>query len=178
MRTCVFDLETSGLSADFGILLCGVVKEIGKKAKVFRLDDYTDWNKKRFDDSKLAQAIKKELESYDIAVSWNGYRFDTPFLNSRLKWHNKELIVRGKPRHIDLMYQAKYKLRLHDSRLDTVARFLGCDNEKTRLDGLNWVRAMTGDRKSFNVIVKHCVLDCKVLEEVFNKLKGGIQNIC
>jgi hypothetical protein len=48
---CCFDLESSSLNADFGIVLCGVVKAAGKKPKIFRLDAYhPDWDRERGND--------------------------------------------------------------------------------------------------------------------------------
>jgi len=35
---CVFDLETTNLSADFGVILCGVIKPANGRPKVFRAD--------------------------------------------------------------------------------------------------------------------------------------------
>jgi hypothetical protein len=42
---CCFDLETSNLSADSGIILCGVVKTSGRRPRIFRGDAYLSWRR-------------------------------------------------------------------------------------------------------------------------------------
>lgn len=48
---CCFDLETTNLAADFGVILCGVVKGAGEKPAIFRADQLNkDWPRRRSDD--------------------------------------------------------------------------------------------------------------------------------
>lgn len=176
MNIGVFDLETSNLNADFGIVLCGVIKPFdSKRLTVLRLDDMPSYKRSRSNDRSIAKALKEELEKYDIWVSYNGRRFDIPFLNARLMFHRLKPLRRTK--HIDLLYQVRYKLKIHSGRLQAVQEFLGLSEEKTRIYGQHWVRALTGNRASWNYIVDHCKQDVRVLDEVYQELKGFVTAI-
>ncbi|KKL14685.1 hypothetical protein LCGC14_2513240, partial [marine sediment metagenome] len=79
-----FDIETSNLSADFGRVLCAVVKQVGKKPIIFRGDTYASWKKgNKYDDSMLVKDIIEELNKHDVLIAHNGMKFDRPFLNTR-----------------------------------------------------------------------------------------------
>jgi hypothetical protein len=50
-------------------------------------------------------------------------------------------------------------------------------DSKTPIKPEHWVRALTGHKKSFDYIANHCVLDVKVLGEVYDQLRGLIEVI-
>lgn len=165
MEVGIFDLEMSNLNADYGIVLCGVVKPYKGESKIFRIDKYPLYKKDRADDKALITALRDELERYDVVVGYNSKRFDVPFLNARLLSHGLKKLP--PPKHIDVYWQARFKLKLSSSRLEAVQEFLGLEVKKTRIDGRHWVRAVAGYRADLDYIVKHCVLDVDVLEEVY-----------
>lgn len=168
---CCFDLETSNLSADFGVLLCAVIKPANGAAKVFRADELNPrWKTKRSDDSRTVAAVTKELEKYDIWVAHNGQRFDVPYLRTRLMaWGLPPLPLR---KLIDPVLLARNKLRLSYNSLAQVANHLGC-NSKTQVSPHHWIKAsMDGDSGSMDYIVNHCKRDVLVLEQVVNALKN------
>lgn len=172
MKVAFVDGEMSNLSADYGQLLCwcnclyDTEKEGPGKVFTYKLHDYS---KHRWDDKKLAMQIRDAIESFDLIVSWNGIKFDIPFLNTRLKyWGMKEVKVK---RHKDLLYTSRFKLRLSNNKLDTVARYLGCKVEKTSVDPARWTMALGGHKESYNYIIDHCQRDVKVLAEVYAQLK-------
>jgi hypothetical protein len=175
MDVAIFDLETSNLNADFGIILCGVVKPYKGKPRVFRIDDYPLYKKDRANDREVTKAIRDELGEYDLWVSYNGKRFDVPFLNTRLMVHGFERMAPQK--HSDIYWLARYRLKLHSARLAVVQEFFGLKKHKTRIDGMHWARAMAGYRKDMDYIVDHCVKDVQVLEEVYVKMKQFIDKI-
>ena len=173
MKVVSFDLETSNLNADFGIVLCGCFMEYGegksRKVKTLRIDDTKSYKKEPWNDRELVCAIRDELEGADIICGWNSKRFDVPFLQGRLMYNNERTMSRIK--HIDLMYQARYKVKLHSSRLAAVQSFLDLPDAKTEIKPQVWVKALTGDRKAMDYIATHCVQDVKVLDEVYSRLK-------
>lgn len=178
MKVAMLDLETSNLSADYGIILCAVFKPYMGKPVVLRLDKTKSYKNKKWDDTELVKQIQDYIKKsgLDIIVTYNGVYFDKPFLTSRIL--GNFLHTDGTEiKHIDLMWVAKKNLRLHDNKLDTVARFLKCKVAKTHIDGSTWTRALTGDRTSFDYIVDHCVKDVEVLEEVYDKLKVYVKKV-
>lgn len=177
MRIGIFDLETSNLNANFGVVLCGVVKEYGrgKKVAIHRMDTLPSYKNDRADDKAVVQSLYDELVDFDIWVSYNGRRFDIPFLNTRLMSHGLKTLEKKK--HIDMLYQARYKLKLHNARLASVQEFLGLPVSKTAIDGRNWTRAMAGYPDGWDYIVDHCIKDVKVLESVYDKMKHFVTTI-
>jgi uncharacterized protein YprB with RNaseH-like and TPR domain len=167
---CCFDLETTNLCADFGVVLCGVVKPAHGKPLVFRADQLNkNWKTGRSDDSAVVKAIVDELSSHDIWVAHNGARFDVPFLRTRLlRWGLGAL---PSAKLIDPVFLARNKLRMSFNSLSQVANLLGCNN-KTEVQPEVWLKAaLDGDKKSMDYIVAHCVADVDVLEQVVGALK-------
>jgi uncharacterized protein YprB with RNaseH-like and TPR domain len=142
---CCFDLETSSLDADFGVLLCAVVKPAGGPYKTFRADRLNpSWARRRSDDSAILRAVAAELERYDVWCAHNGAWFDVPFLRARLlRWGLPALPTR---KLVDPVQLARRKLRLSGNSLRTVARHLGAA-AKRELEPTVWQRAaLDGDR--------------------------------
>ncbi len=168
---CVFDLETTNLSADFGVILCGVVKPAHGRARVFRADQLNrNWHSQRSDDSAVVAAIVADLSQYDIWVAHNGQRFDVPFLRTRMLAHGMEPLPAKKL--IDPVLLARNKLRMSFNSLNQVANHLGV-NSKTEVEPRQWLAAaLDGSRKAMRYIVEHCVQDVLVLEKVIGALKA------
>lgn len=178
----------SNLDANFGQLLSACIIEyrpvlkpgdkpwIESSLQTLMLDDYEH---RRWVDRGLAARWAKALAKYDVIVTWNGVRFDMPFLSTRLKsWNLKEFVAK---RHKDLMYTARYGLRLNNATLDNVATFLDIHKKygirKTRMEPKKWVMAMGGHRPSYDYIWRHCQIDVKVLAAVWEELRPFIREI-
>jgi uncharacterized protein YprB with RNaseH-like and TPR domain len=167
---CCFDLETTNLSADFGVILCGVVKGSQTEPVTFRADRLNPrWPNRRSNDSHTCKAIVAELDKYDIWVAHNGAKFDVPFLRTRLLKHGLPALPNKKL--IDPVLLARNKLRMSWNSLEKVAEHLGV-NTKTELRPDQWIKAaLDGDKTAMHYIVEHCVADVLVLEKVIGALK-------
>ena len=167
--TCTWDLETSNLNASIGYLLCAVVKPWRQEPMIFRLDESPHYEKDRSNDIWLARRIKAAVENYTVAIAYNGQRFDAPFLNTRL------MLGRSKPlsptvKHLDPLYAARFRMRLHSRTMAAVAEALGIVEKKTPLEGKTWIQAAAGVKGAMDRVVKHCIMDVQVLEKVTEKL--------
>ena len=165
----------------FGQLLCACPIEfsstnpVGSRLQTFRLGDY---HKRRWDDKSLAVAWRDMLETYDVVVTWNGRRFDMPFLDGRLKEYGLRPV--NLARHEDLMFTARHHMRcmgLKNSKLDTVAKKLRLPVQKTPMVARQWIRAIGGHEPSYRSIIHHCQHDVKVLAGVWWKLKHLVREI-
>jgi uncharacterized protein YprB with RNaseH-like and TPR domain len=171
------------LKSDLGFLLCGGVKELDKPAKVIGLPSVGFGQGRLHIDHKLAIAIRDELEKYDGWIGWNSKLFDIPFLNDRLMFCGEDPVE--KRFHIDLMYFARMgQAAMTSSRLDWVAKAMGCPSAKTALDMNTWSEAATeaitkfaAGRKNYDYIVAHNRADLDVTEWVYGKLKNRVRNI-
>jgi uncharacterized protein YprB with RNaseH-like and TPR domain len=172
-----FDIETTHLSADFGVVLCAVIKASTPpdskptKPVVLRQDDLNaDWNTCRSNDRELIRATCDELDKYDVLIAHNGLRFDLPFLRTRAaKWGLQPL---KEWKIVDPVQLARNKFKFAYNSLDRIAEFLGV-NSKTEVTGDMWLKAaLDGDRKAMNYICKHCVEDVFTLERIVDAVKG------
>jgi uncharacterized protein YprB with RNaseH-like and TPR domain len=183
MRFAIVDLECTSLKSDQGFLLCGGIKELGKRGTVTGLHDAGFSQGRLHIDHKLALALRDKIETFDGVITWNGKMFDWPFLNDRLMLNGEDPVE--KRFHIDIMYQARQgRARLTSSRLDWVSKIMRVKSRKTDLDLNTWKCAeaealahFANGRENYDYIVKHCEADLAVTEQVYENLKNRVQNI-
>ncbi len=166
-KILTFDLETStfGFKANSGFILCCGIKELGKPLEMYVRDNMVP---DPLNDKKLVKQIAKRLSQGDVLVGHNSKWFDLPFLNSRLL-HWGLPVIQPMP-HFDTCDASYKKLKIKNS-LEAVGEFLGCKVLKYKVSFDEWVRAYAGNPKSLAKIVKHCVNDVKLTEEVYIKLR-------
>jgi uncharacterized protein YprB with RNaseH-like and TPR domain len=168
-----FDIETTHLSADFGVILCAVVKDSSpsSKAVVLRGDKLNPrWKTHRSFDKHLVVKLRAELEKYDVLIAHNGLKFDLPFIRTRMaKWGLAPL---KDFKIVDPVQLARNKLRMSYNSLAKLAGFLGV-NSKTDVTGDMWLRAaLDGDIESMDYISTHCEEDVRTLERIVDAVKG------
>jgi len=179
MKTAIFDLETSNLYADTGILLCAVIKEYGSKSAptVIRADQFGTWKNQRSNCKPIVEATINALLDYDIYVAHNGQFFDKTMLTSWALKFNLRVDLRFS-RFIDPVMLARRHMRLSRRSLGNVLQFFGIEEEKTPIKWVYWMQsALDGNSKSLNYIVDHCVADVHLLEKVYDKAKRLVKGI-
>lgn len=178
MRTGIFDLETSSLYANSGIVLCCCVKSYGHKdVTTIRADEFPSWKKRKSDNKDVVEAIMKKLDEYDILVAHNGQFFDKAWLNSAcLKYgFYPELRYR---KTVDPVQAARRHLRLARNSLASLIDYFDIQDDKSPIRFDNWLTAsLDGDRKSMDYIVEHCRRDVIALDRVYDKLRTIIHKI-
>ena len=170
ISTCCFDLETSSLNANFGIVLCAVLRGSDKKRPiVLRGDTYEAWASNRSNDSDLVGSIADALSCYDVLVAHNGARFDIPFLRTRMaRWG---LPAFPNKKVVDPVQLARNKLRMSSNSLAALASLIQA-GEKTVVDANMWLEAsLDGNKQAMDYIVKHCIRDVEILEKVADAVK-------
>lgn len=179
MNVCFFDTESTDLAASWGRILCASYTDLADDSPMVthRRDDYPQSTP--IDDGPLCGAIKSHLESQDLIVGWNSILHDIPLVNARLAHNGMDPIRTGEKygvRHLDLMwYAGGQSMKIGGRKLDTVAKFFACENQKTGLDGEIWQLAAAGDTAAMDEIVVHCEADVRVLKEVFYHLAPHVK---
>ncbi len=113
------DIETTGLSpADNKLTVIGIYRENGSDDKVTQL----------VGDEITRPRLIAALENTSMLYTYNGSRFDLPFINAKLGIDLAEHCM-----HEDLMY-ACWKRKLKGG-LKSVERQLGIERELTDIDG-------------------------------------------
>lgn len=164
----IWDLETQGLNADYGGILCGSVKEVNGPIRTYQVEQLGN-------DRKVARELKEYLETFDAWVTQYGKMFDVKFLNTRLlKWGIDP--VEPKP-HIDTYFIAKAHMKLSSSSQAQILSFLGTSQQKFHLSPDNWAGLGADFDEKMKQIVKRCETDVRGLEQGFHKIKHLVRDI-
>ena len=114
-----FDIETTGFSRYYcDLTVIGIALEKGRKCQVVQLieDDLSEKN------------LLKSLKGVDEIYSYNGSRFDLPFIEAKLGINLKDCF-----NHTDLMYDC-WRRNLYGG-LKVVEGLLGIQRQLTGVDG-------------------------------------------
>jgi hypothetical protein len=184
MKTCVWDIEATGLVADFGYMLTCCIKNLDTgEIKVFRLDE-TEFYQKGKDnpelwndmdyweviDMELCDQVRKELDKYMVAITWNGRWYDERFLQTRLMGCGLESLSPNL-RQFDVMQLWKKVMNTKSNRQDAAKNFLKIDKEPDTHNWAAWRMAASGVKAGFDFICDHNVKDVQQLHEIAEKVK-------
>lgn len=167
-RLGFFDIEASGLQANFAIMLCYCIKEAGSD-KIYQYSV----TKKELDtclDKNVVRRCIEDLSKFDKIITFYGSRFDFPFVRTRALVNNIDFPEYGQLFHNDLYYNIRYKFKLHSNRLENACRVLLGKTEKTHVDPNIWLKALRGSKKELDWILDHCQRDVRDLERLYDKV--------
>lgn len=173
-----FDLESTDLNAEFGIMISYGIKKLNGKiyGRVITKKEILGKDL----DKKLIEECVRDICRFDrIIVHWGkDRRFDLPFTRSRaLFWKidfpgYRELYVQ------DTFDMVKAKMNLRRSgnwgstgRLQTACDFLDISAKHYPMVPKIWMRALQGNKEALDYIFKHNVEDVKSTEELWKRLE-------
>jgi len=170
-RIGFFDIETSNLAADFGVLLTYCIKPMWSKAIITGQIQSRDIAKARAGDEDkvvVAQCIS-DLFQFDRIVTFYGKRFDVPFVRTRALSTGLDFPSFGTLKHTDLYDVIRHRFRLSSNRLENACRVLLGHTNKTRIEAKYWRAGARGDEVSLAHIVEHNKYDVVDLEALYLK---------
>jgi uncharacterized protein YprB with RNaseH-like and TPR domain len=172
LKKCFFDIETTGLQGNWDFMLTYSIKPEGEDEVI-----YGTITKKEIDEGTFDKRIVKEcidaLMKFDRVYTYYGTKFDIPFLRTRALELGLDFPIYGSLSHKDVYYIARYKMKLHSNRLETVCDLLGIKG-KTHQNPATWRLAKGGNKKALEEILEHNKADTIILEMVYNKLKNFV----
>lgn len=146
---CFFDIETTGLDAKRNDVTTVSFYRAGESKTLVQGQDLT------------RDRLKQEFSESSILVSFNGKRFDQPFLEQ-----NFDLSVENP--HIDLMYT--FKKLGYSGGLKSIEKELGVDRELEDIDGREairlWKQYQRGDDAALEKLVKYNQYDARNLQDL------------
>lgn len=166
LKVAVWDIESTGLNADYGYVLCVSFLDIHtNKTVTVRIDDPRNPDKNS-DKWVLKEAIKI-MNSFDLLVGWYSCRFDHPFINTRALKHRLKLPQRNYRR--DLWFTSRGQLKLRSNRLAVVGDFLFGKTKKNAITPKFWNGAIRGEKAALDYVVHHCELDLQETLRVYKR---------
>lgn len=146
---CFFDIETTGLDAKRNEVTTVSFYRAGESRTLVQGQDLTREN------------LQRELSESSILVSFNGKRFDQPFLEQNFGFEMENP-------HIDLMYT--FKRLGYSGGLKTIEKELGVDRELEDVDGREairlWKQYQRGDESALEKLVRYNQYDARNLQEL------------
>jgi uncharacterized protein YprB with RNaseH-like and TPR domain len=153
------DIETTGLSANTYVFLCGLmfVEDGGFTVEQVFARDYAE-------EVGLLEYVRDTMARFDTVVTYNGASFDLPFIRTRMAIHRVE--ETRAPGSVDLLYATRRAFRdiLPNRRLVTVERHLRRVDREGDIPGRyipdayhDFVR--TGDARAMKNVLYHNRMD-------------------
>jgi DNA polymerase elongation subunit (family B) len=183
MKILLLDIETSPNSAyvwglfdqnisinqmiDSSKTLCYSAKWLGDEKVYF---DSIHKSKPK----KMLKGIHELLNLADIAVSYNGNRFDLPILN-------KEFLLHGfnppSPyKKLDLLRVVRSNFKFTSNKLNYISQQLGL-GKKVEHEGFElWLKCMDGDKDAWKRMEEYNIPDVVLLEDLYHKLLPWIKS--
>jgi uncharacterized protein YprB with RNaseH-like and TPR domain len=169
-RVCFFDIETTGLSPNTYVFLCGMMFYEGGKFVIEQAfaRDYAE-------EIGMLLYTKDLFKRFDILVSYNGRSFDVPFVTTRMAVGKIE--YDGPKEHIDLLYPARnvFADKLLNCKLGTIERHLRGMDRDGDIPGSEIPEAYhsfvrDGDASLIKRILYHNRMDLLTMGIIFNHL--------
>lgn len=189
-KILIYDIETSPLiSYTWGTfkqnvikviqeshVLCFAYKWLGdEKTHIVALPQFKgQYKQDPTNDVKLIKKLHSLFDEADIVIAHNGDRFDQRKSKARFLVHG--LQPPSPFRSIDTLKVARKHFALHSNKLDALGEVLGVGRKVVHTGFSLWEGCLKGDEKSWQTMMKYNIQDVNLLEAVYYKLQGWIDN--
>jgi hypothetical protein len=182
VKVLIFDVETAPLSA----YIWRIWKETISWDMVHREWFFLCWSAKWLysndvmsdvlspeealseDDSRIVKSLWHLIDEADIVVAHNAKKADVPWMNTRFILNG--LVPPSSYKVIDTLDIAKRQFRFSSNKLDALAGYFGIGH-KIKTSFALWEGCMKGDAESLREMQRYNIMDVKILEEVYLKLR-------
>lgn len=169
-QVCFLDIETTGLSPNTYVFLCGLMYLENGRFVVEQLfaRDYSE-------ETGVLLYLRDVLDRYPMIITYNGTGFDVPFLQTRMAVARIETV---KPfEHVDLFESARERFTnvLPNCKLETIERHLRGFSRNGDIPGWQIPEAYhdfvrTGDASDIQRILYHNRMDLLAMVYLVNHL--------
>jgi uncharacterized protein YprB with RNaseH-like and TPR domain len=163
-----WDIESSNLKANYGIMLSYCIKVKDKDEILYRAITKKEALSKDKPDLQVVRQCIEDLKKFDLIYTFYGDRFDWPFCRTRAKMLGLEFPTFGSLKTKDIYFIIRNKFKLHSSSLEVACRELLGETDKTHYNGNIWRRALQGDQEAVGYILEHNKADVTDLEKLTN----------
>ena len=172
-RVGYFDLETSNLNANWGIILSYCI--LGEDGKLFkRLITKKEIFSGNFDKG-VCEQFCEDARQFDRLIGWYSERFDAPYARTRCMFHKLDFPLYKEIKHTDGWKVARKKLKLHSNRLGVVAPFFGIEAKGHPINPSVWLSCLSGNQEALEFVLTHNIEDVETLRKVWHRLEDYIK---
>jgi uncharacterized protein YprB with RNaseH-like and TPR domain len=172
-RVGFLDIESSGLTASFGFMMCYCIKR--ENGSVIKRCITPEELRSKTVDKRLVKQLLEDLKQFDRIVTYYGSRFDIPFIRTRaIKW-NLEFPHYESLYHTDCYYIIRHRMKLHSNRLQTACDFFDIPSKGHKFNPEVWQRCQWGDPKALKFAIVHNVEDVVSTELLYHKVKEFVK---
>ena len=164
----IFDIETTGLKANWSHMLCWCIKDHGKN--VIHHDLITSREARDKNDKRIVKSAVEKIKEYDRLVGYYSIRFDIPYTRSRALYHRFEFPAYRDLYHTDLYFMARAKFALHSNRLGAICEYFGIEAKNHPMTPSLWQKSGAGDPDALDTILTHCKEDVESTDKAFDLL--------
>ena len=165
-RVGFFDIETTDLRANRGFMLCWGLMATDGTIYSDCIRSAEIHSKAIEPDKRIVASCLRAFDNFDLLATYNGTRFDVPFLRSRALVHGLKFPAYGQKLHTDLYYATRSLVKLTNNRMGTLSAFLG-GSDKDSYDIRIWNQAARGDGDAIEKIYRHNISDLHITQERF-----------
>lgn len=172
-RIGFYDIETSNLSADFGIVLSYCI--LSNDGKIYKRIITPEEIKSGVFDKNLLREFCRDVRKFDRIIGYYSLKFDAPFLRTRCVYHKLNFPLFREIKHTDAYFVVKRNLNMHSRRLGVVAPFFGIAAKGHPLNGEVWLKCLSGNKKALRFVQVHNEEDVYSLKKLWNRIEGFTQ---
>lgn len=185
---CYFDLETSLMQGYFfdiweqNIPMSRVTKQSHLLSASWAFNDeepvgvrMTPEDVKTGNDLEIVVKLIEALNNCDVAVSFNGRRFDFKKLNTRaIYWGLPPVVI---PKNIDLMLDAKRLFKFPSNSMQNISSYLSLDGKISTSSTRLWERCMEFENydvcnKALEEMLTYNLQDIRATRDLHYKFQG------
>ncbi len=170
-RVGIFDLETSGLKADFAYIFSYCILDDADDKIYGRVLTPREIRSSIFDKNLVAEMCRDLKRFNRIVVHYGGdRRFDGPFARTRALKHGCDFPLYKDICVTDTWLMSKNKLKLRSNRMAVICEFFGIEAKTHPLTPDIWQTAGAGNADSLSFIWTHNVEDVVSTKKVYHLL--------
>jgi len=164
----VFDIETTGLKANWSHMLCWCIKEQGKD--IIHHDLITSREARDKNDTRIIKSAIKEMKKYDRIIGYYSSGFDIPYLRSRALEQGIDFPGYKDLYTTDMYFICRSKFRIHSNRLQAICEFFDIEAKNHPMTPKLWKRSGAGEQDALDEILIHCREDVESTDKVYQML--------
>jgi len=168
----IFDIETTGLKANWSHMLCWCVKEQGKD--IIHQDLVTSREARDKNDKRIIKSAIKEIKKYDRILTYYGSGFDIPYVRTRAIGQGMSFPGYKDIYTTDLYFACRTKFRVHSNRLGAICEYFGIEAKNHPMTPSLWQRSGAGEKDALEEVLTHCREDVESTDKVFQMLLSHI----